>query len=292
MKIVIFGAGGQLASELERVLDDGVVCPIAHAELDIRQVDELRSRLSELSPHLVINAAGYVRVDDAEGEAEIAFGVNAFAVRHLALTCRDLNIRLVHISTDYVFDGRKNRPYAEDDCPNPLNVYGASKLTGEHFVRSLCPDHLIIRTSGLFGLPRAPRRAENIVERLIALADQDRQVKVVEDQIVSPTSALQLARQMKMVIASGATGVLHLASSDHCSWFEFARAIFELQGRQVEVHAVGSKEFGSRAIRPAYSALTSRRLEELGLAPMPGWRAGLQEYLARRGRLSQDAGQA
>ena len=279
MRTALLGAGGQLAYDLKRVLADWDLRPFTHAELDICHHDRVRQVLTELAPEVVINCAAYVRVDDAEDEVEEAFRVNAFAVRNLAQVCRDLGCMLVHISTDYVFDGKKGTPYTEDDCPNPLNVYGASKLAGENFVRNLCPKHLVIRSSGLYGVAGSSGKGGNFVETMIRLGQKGKAIRVVDDQVFAPTSTRELARLVKGILLSGVYGTFHLTSQGESSWYEFAGRLFELLGRPVPLSRTTTRDFGARARRPAFSVLRSIRLSDLGLHEIPPWDVCLADYL-------------
>ncbi len=282
MKTALLGAGGQLADDLRRVLSDWGLRPFTHAELDICHHDRVRQVLTELAPEVVINCAAYVRVDDAEDDVEEAFRVNALAVRNLAQVCRDLDCTLVHISTDYVFDGKKGSPYTEDDCPDPLNVYGASKLAGENFVRNISPKHLVVRTSGLYGLAGSSGKGGNFVETMIRSAGEGRAIQVVDDQVLTPTYSLDLAAALKELIAKAPSGVYHLTNAGQCSWYQFAQKVFELEGPQPELRRTTTAQRGDKARRPALSVLDNRKTIELGLRPMRPWEDALRAYLQAR----------
>jgi dTDP-4-dehydrorhamnose reductase len=285
MTAVVLGAGGQLGHELVRYLRGGRVAAFGRLELDLCDFVYVRRVLTEVRPDVVINAAALTRVDTCEVEPERAFWVNALAVRHLASVCAELDAVLVHISTDYVFDGQKSSPYTEDDLPNPLSVYGVSKLAGEHFVRALAPRHYIVRTSGLYGVAGAAVRQGNFVEAMLRLADAGQPIRVVHDQVLTPTFAGDVARKIPEILARGPYGTYHVTNAGSCSWFEFAQAIFRMAGLDPVVEPVSSEACGARARRPRYSVLARGRLAAIGADDLPSWPEALEAYLRDRGRL-------
>lgn len=238
--------------------------------------------LGETRPEVVINTAAFVRVDDCEEQVERAFGVNAFAVRNLAHACAELNCVLLHVSTDYVFGGEKRTPYNEEDAPNPLNVYGVSKLAGEYFVRNICPKHFVVRSSGLYGVAGSSGKGGNFVEIMIRLAKEGNPIPVVGDQILTPTSTKYLAESLKQLLQTNAFGLYHITSSGECSWYEFAAMIFEITGLEADLRETTSEEYGAKALRPPFSALANHKLMDLGLEMMPPWRVPLYEYLMEK----------
>ncbi len=280
--VAVLGAGGQLGSDLCRLLTHRGVphFPLAHADLDVCQHEAVARRLAQLRPRVVVNAAAFHHVERCEEEPERAFAVNALAVRNLALVCRELGALLVHISTDYVFDGEKGAPYIEDDPVSPLNAYGVSKAAGEFFLRALWPEHIIVRTSGLYGGRGSSVKGGNFVLTMLRLGAEQGEVWVVTDQALSPTYSADLARGLWALVEAGGRGTYHLVNEGWCSWHEFACAIFRLKGMAVKVHPVTSEHFAGRARRPRFSALGSVRLGELGLAPLRPWQEALAEYLS------------
>lgn len=283
MRTVILGAGGQLGHDLQRAMADWDLLPYRRTDLDICDYLSVSRVLAQARAEVVINAAAYVRVDEAEDRIEEAFRVNAFAVRNLAQVCAKLDCVLAHISTDYVFGGDKRTPYNEDDPPGPLNAYGVSKLAGEYFVRTLCPRHFVIRSSGLYGAAGSKGKGGNFVETMLRLARNGKPIRVVDDQVLSPTSTLALASKLKELLQTEAFGLFHITSGGECSWNEFAGGIFELSGLKPELLPVSSRELGLKALRPAYSVLGCRGLERIGLESLPLWQDALREYLAERG---------
>jgi dTDP-4-dehydrorhamnose reductase len=283
MKIALIGADGQLGSDLLRALAAHDVAPLYFPAFDVTRPDAVRAEFAALKPEVVINTAAFHRVDECEDRIAEAFRVNAFAVRDLAGICRDLGATLVHFSTDYVFDGRKTEPYVEDDPPFPLSVYGASKLAGEYFLRALTDRHILIRTCGLYGLAGSREKGTNFVEAMIRLADVGRPIRVVDDQWVTPTSTEELAARIAALLPLGRMGLFHLTNEGRCTWFGFARAIFELLGKTVDLRPVDSAAFGSKARRPGFSVLENRRAKEIGLPAFSDWRDALRDYLGEKG---------
>lgn len=285
MRYLIIGANGQLGSDLVRVFREEDLIALTHDEIEICDIASVRKALGRFAPDLVINTAAYHKVDICEDHAEEAFAVNALGVRNVALICRELNCALMHFSTDYVFDGRKAEPYVEDDMPSPLNAYGISKLAGECFVRSLLDRYFILRTSGLFGVAGSSGKGGNFVETMLRLAGEGRALRVVDDQVLSPTYTLDLARQVRVLASGEHFGLYHATSHGACSWYEFAARIFELEGLAPDLSPQTTAESGSQAVRPAYSELHNLGLERLGLDRMRPWEEGLADYLiARRAR--------
>ena len=307
--VVVIGSSGQLGSDLVRELGepDRIVreqdsrpgneqsspipasapqrfhaVPLSHRELEICDLAGTREILTRFRPDAVINTAAYHRVDDCEDHESKAFDTNAVAVLNLGRICNDLDALLVHVSTDYVFggDGNRTSPYTEDAPPSPLNVYGASKLAGENLLRGECRRHLIVRTSGLYGL--AGER--NFVAIMLGLAGKGRPIRVVDDQRLGPTFTAHLARKMVQLLAAGARGTVHVTNRGECTWNEFARRLFELTGLTPDLTPVTSQEFGARATRPAYSVLANEALVRAGLDPMPHWSEGLADYLEGKRR--------
>jgi dTDP-4-dehydrorhamnose reductase len=221
-------------------------------------------------------------VDAVEEDVDRAFQVNATGARNLAIACRDSDAALVHISTDYVFSGRGSRPYVEDDPVEPLNVYGVSKAAGEMLVRAAWPKHYIIRTCGLYGIAGSSGKGGNFVETMLRLAEASQRIRVVNDQVLTPTHTAALGRQMVRLVTSGAFGTYHATCQGACSWYEFAQEIFRQAGREPDLEPQTTAESGSRVRRPAYSVLENRRLRDLGLDVMPGWREALTDYLAAK----------
>jgi dTDP-4-dehydrorhamnose reductase len=286
MRILLIGANGQLGSDLRKVLPRDMTVPLTHSEIEITDSAGVREALERHQPEVVINTAAFHRVDDCETEMERAFQVNTFAIRELALACREFGAALVHFSTDYIFAGEKREPYVETDRPGPLSVYGASKLAGEYLLAATLPKYFLIRTSGLYGVGGSRAKGGNFVETMLRRAAEGKPLRVVSDQVMTPTYTLDLARQVSQLIRTEAFGLYHISANGSCSWFEFARTIFELAGVQADLRPTTAEAFGAPAPRPRYSVLRNQRLESLGFDDMPVWQDGLRRYLAERSKSS------
>ncbi|HXG51075.1 MAG TPA: dTDP-4-dehydrorhamnose reductase [candidate division Zixibacteria bacterium] len=282
MRVVVIGAKGQLGSDLVKVLSGQVVGALKQSDLDIRDAARVREVLSRLKPDAVVNTAAFNRVDDCEDDPATAFSVNAYGPRNLARVCAEVNCVLMHISTDYVFGGEKRSPYTEDDSPNPLSVYGTSKLAGEYFVRNACPRHFVVRTSGLYGVAGSRGKGGNFVETMIRLAREGKPVRVVDDQVLTPTYTKDLAEKLEQLLRTDRYGLYHITNSGQCSWYEFAAKIFALTNLRPDFASTTSEAFGSKARRPAYSVLESERLRRAGFRPLNSWEEALGNYLAER----------
>ncbi len=283
MRIAVIGADGQLGTDLVKVLPAQDVVPLYYPAFDVTRPGPARERLAEIGPEVVINTAAFHRVDECEDNPEAAFAVNAVAVRSLALICRDLGAALVHFSTDYVFDGAKGRPYVEEDAPNPLMVYGVSKLAGELLLKDTLDRHFLIRTCGLYGEAGCLEKGGHFVDMVLRREAQGLPLRIVSDQRVTPTSTVELARGVAELIRTERYGLYHMTNEGECSWHEFALAIFEIVGKSPRIEAVDSSAYGSKARRPLYSVLENRRAKAEGLSPFSPWRDALRDYLARKG---------
>ena len=283
MRIAVIGAEGQLGTDicLECRRRNHDVIAVRHPEMQIESAASVASVLHKYQLDLVVNTAAFHNVERCESDVETALAVNAIGARNLATTCAQTNTTLIHISTDYVFDGKKCEPYLESDLPLPLNVYGNSKLAGENFVRSLVAKHYIVRTSGLYGTnPCRAKGGLNFVQLMLKLARERGVVNVVQDEYVTPTFTAELARQIVTLAHSDAYGLYHATAEGSCSWFEFAAEIFRLSATKVELHPARSTDFQGKVPRPKYSVLENQALKVRGLNQMRHWLAGLQEYLA------------
>jgi dTDP-4-dehydrorhamnose reductase len=283
MRIAVLGANGQLGRDLCPRLA-GQVVPLTRAEIDLDRPDTIQTHLMALRPDVVVNCAAYNLVDRAETEPEAAFRSNTWGVRELAKVCRDLDCRLVHLSTDYVFglDADRRLPLTEDDAPGPVSVYGLSKLAGEYLVRSTCPRHLVVRTCGLYGVWGSGGKGGNFVETVLRVAGQGKPLRVVNDQRCTPTYTADLAEAVATLIERGVVGLYHVTSSGDCTWYELASKIFQLSGLIANLTPITSAEFGAAAHRPVYSVLANAKLELAGVAPLRSWKDALSAYLSER----------
>jgi dTDP-4-dehydrorhamnose reductase len=283
MRIAVLGSAGQLGRDLcPRLAGD--VIPLTRADADLSQPNPLRDILSRLQPQIVVNCAAYNFVDRAEQETNAAFAVNAWGVRELALVCRDLACTLVHFSTDYVFglDEDRRTPYLETDAPGPLSVYGLSKLTGEYLIRSLCPKHFVIRTCGLYGVWGSGGKGGNFVETMLRLASQGKALRVVADQVCTPSYTVDVAQATAALLQTDRYGLYHITNGGSCSWHEFARTILEGASVQASLTATTSREYGAPARRPSYSVLDAAAYRSVGLPALRPWQNALDAYLVER----------
>jgi dTDP-4-dehydrorhamnose reductase len=282
---VVLGAAGQLGRELMQRLSTGAQ-GVLRTEADLSVPGQITLLLRKLRPRVVLNCAAYNLVDQAEDEPDPAFATNAAGVRELALACREVDATLVHFSTDYVFGADRSRTssYGESAAPGPVSTYGISKLTGEYFTRAYASRHFIIRTCGLYGRHGAGGKGGNFVETMLRLAQGHKPIRVVNDQILTPSSAADVAQGALELIERCPPGLYHLTNRGACSWFEFAVEIFRLAGIQAEVQPISSAAYGSKAMRPSFSVLHSENPATPRLRP---WNEALQDYLATR-RLRMD----
>ena len=285
---VVFGASGQLGIELVRELRSRgyAVTGWGRRQVDITDSAAVERALANSAADVVFNAAAYNQVDVAEKEPQAAFLVNGLAVRNLAVACRQIDARLVHFSTDYVFDGRARHPYAEDDPTHPLSAYAVSKLAGELYAQAYLDRAIVVRTSGVFGPGGLSTARGNFVELIFRLAAGRQPIRVVEDHVASPTYAPLLAPRTIDLVDRDLSGVFHIAGGYPISWFQFARLIFELAGLDPLLLATNEREYRTPAQRPRFSALSNAKIERIGLPPMPPLRETLAMYLAERGRKS------
>lgn len=280
MKVAIIGANGQLGSDLVNIFGEDAI-PLTHRDLDVTDPESLKI-LNELKPDVVINTAAYVRVDDAEIEVEEAFRVNAIGALHVAKLCTELDLINVYISTDYVFDGTKGQPYTEDDEPNPINVYGMSKYAGELFTQVYSRQYYVVRVSSLYGKAGSSGKGGNFVEFMIHKAKSGEELNVVDDQFMSPTSTKDVAAMLKRFLTmKTAFGVYHMVNDGYCSWYEFTRKVFRIQGWDVHITPIKSSELKPLARRPRFSALKNTKLKEHRLC-MRKWQEALQDYLTKK----------
>ena len=285
-RVAVIGSTGQLGSDLVEVLrrDDVFdVMPLSHGECDSTRSDQVRDVLHSLCPNIVINCAAYVRVDDCEDHAREAFEVNAIGALNVAKTCGELSALCVYVSTDYVFDGTKAAPYVESDPPNPINVYGASKLAGEHLVRQAAARWLIVRTASLFGKTGARGKGGNFVETILAKARKGELLQVVDDIRISPTYTRDAAETLVNVMQEGTVGILHLVNEGGCSWYEFAKQTLDFVALPASISPVSSAVYLTRADRPKNSVLQSERFR----VKLRSWQAALESYLTEKGHISR-----
>jgi dTDP-4-dehydrorhamnose reductase len=286
IRVAVIGSAGQLGTDLVRILQRSggyQALPLSHADLECAEPEKVRQVLGALSPDVVVNCAAFVRVDDCEDRAEEAYRVNALGARYVAEACATLGASCVYVSTDYVFGGEKQTPYLEEDPPNPLGVYGASKLAGEQLVRISLDRHYVVRCSGLFGVAGASGKGGNFITTMLRLAREGRDIQVVDDQRFSPTSTQDLAEKIAWLITTGEFGTWHITSRGECTWYELAEATFQAADLNPRLSPITSEAFAARAKRPSYSVLGHGRLITAGADNLPHWRDALRQYLTARG---------
>lgn len=272
---MVLGAAGMLGTDVVRVLADAhQVLPRTRNDWDITDPMACRADITAIKPDVVINCAAFTKVDDCESRPDKAFLVNGEAVKHIAGACQAVKSRLVQISTDYVFDGAKNAPYREEDTPNPINVYGRSKLKGEEYALKI-EGSLVIRTSWLYG-----RNGPNFVDTILRLAKEKKALTVVDDQFGSPTYTPDLAKAIARLVQKELTGIVHVTNSGICSWYELAREILKITGKKdVFVAAIKTTGLNRPAKRPQFSALDNSRYVSITGQPLRPWPEALAEYL-------------
>lgn len=276
MKLLVTGAAGMLGRDVMLAAGNAGhdVVGYGRAELDVADPAALERKFDLERPDVVINCAAWTDVDGAEESEEAAFAVNGAGAGNVAAAAAAQKAAVLHVSTDYVFDGVKGSPYVESDQPSPLGAYARTKLAGEEAVAAANKRHFIVRSAGLYGIG-----GRNFVETMLQLAQDRNEVTVVRDQVTSPTYTWHLAYGIVRLIEGIEYGIHHMAAAGQCSWYEFAREIFEQAEVECRVLSITSEEFGAAAPRPAFSALISQREHAIRL---PTWQDGLAGYLAQR----------
>lgn len=284
MRVAVIGGNGQLGTDVclaFRKAGDVVRC-LTHADVDVSRRETLHAVFADFCPELIVNTAALHNVEKCESEPQAAMEINAIGARNLAAFARESGAMLAHISTDYVFDGRQTRPYVEGDLPLPRSVYGVSKLAGEHFVRTIAPKHFVLRVSAIYGSsPCRGKGGFNFVTRMLNLATNGAPIRVVDDEFVTPTPTPQIARQLVVLSRSDKYGLYHATCEGSCSWYEFARAIFELSHLRPRLEAAKSRHFPSKVERPSSSVLENEALKRAGMNVFTEWRHALREFMAQ-----------
>ena len=281
MKIVILGGKGQLGSDCTKVLKEiHDVMSVDLDELDITDISQVEAAAGNFGADVIVNCAGFTRVDDCETEKELACKVNVEGPGNLAVAAKNQGAQLIHISTDYVFDGRKRapEPYTEKDDPNPISYYGVTKLAAEEAIRRTIDNHIILRTAWLYGI-----RGQNFLKTMLTLAlkDPQREIKIVNDQFGSPTWSYRLALQIEKLIESGGNGTFHATSEGYCTWYELATYFLGKMGVPHSFVPCTTAEYPTPAVRPMNSILENRRLKEAGINLMQGWKSDVEEFVFR-----------
>ncbi|WP_195948403.1 dTDP-4-dehydrorhamnose reductase [Paraclostridium bifermentans] len=276
MKVLITGSNGQLGLELSKqlhVISGYDVIKTDRENLNILDFKSVNDAITRENPDIVINCAAHTAVDVCETDIENAYKINALGPRNLATACEKIGAKFVQVSTDYVFDGSGNRPYREDDMTCPNSIYGTSKLMGEQFTKEFCSKYFIVRTAWLYG------DGNNFVKTMLKLAETNKELNVVDDQVGSPTSTVDLARAIIELMNTEYYGTYHGTCEGQCSWYDFAKKIFELKNIDIKVNPVTSEEFKRPAPRPSYSVLDNFMFKLVGLNSFRNWEESLEEYL-------------
>jgi dTDP-4-dehydrorhamnose reductase len=291
MKVLITGANGQLGTDLQQALYNFEVIPLTHGDIEITDIDSVKNACNRYKPEVIINTAAFVRVDDCEDNRDKAYQVNALGARNVAVVSQELGAKLVQISTDYIFGGETRPaaiPFTEFDTPVPIGVYGQSKLAGEDFVRHLCHKYFIVRGSGLFGVAGSSGKGGNFIETIIRLGKERTELRVVNDQMFSPTYTKDLANTIVQIIATEYYGIFHVTNSGICSWYEFASEIIKLAGLNTKVIPITSDQYPQKAKRPQYSVLDHFHLRLLGMDDIRSWQVALRDYMAIKGHTNSN----
>ncbi len=282
-KILLLGSNGQLGSDIVKIFTKSEninILPLYRKDLDIEKTDTIYKKLSKYTDvDYIINCASYNKTDECEDNIEKTFNVNSIAVLEIAKFCSRKGITFIHISSDYVFDGNKNSPYNEEDAPNPLNVYGRSKLEAENFVKHNVQKHFIFRVSSLFGIAGSTEKNQNFVEMILKSAKEKRHLKIISDQFISPTHTLDIARAIEITITNEIKnyGIYHVCNSGFCSWYEFAKSILEFSSIDGNISKTTYDKYITKAKRPKYSVLDNTKISKY--YKMPKWKKALREYL-------------
>jgi dTDP-4-dehydrorhamnose reductase len=287
MRIVVIGSTGQLGTDVVKVLrKEHDVIGLTHENIEITDYNSCLV-LKQHRPDIIVNTAAFHKTDQCEEEPLKAFSVNAIGARNVAAVSRETEAINIFIGTDYVFDGSKERPYTENDVPNPVNTYGVSKLAGEFFTRQ-STRHYVVRVASLFGVAGSSGKGGNFVETIIAKARKNEAISVVDDMWMSPTYTRDAAMMIGNVIGAKLPyGVYHATNEGYCTWFDFAREIVKLIGLKPTLKPTKTLESTGKARRPRFSALRSTKLPKCGFR-MRGWREALVDYLAEKGSLNRD----
>ena len=294
MKIVVLGANGQLGSDVCTAFaqNGDEVVALTHAHVELASAPSVDKALSATNADFIVNTAAMHHVEKCEADPAAAFAANAIGARNVAEWAKKSGAAAVYISTDYVFDGEKNSPYMESDVAAPLNAYGITKLAGEHYTAATCPKHFILRVSAIYG--HQPCRAKgglNFVELMLKLSRERDKLRVVDDEFVSPTPTVQIARQLVALSRSTTYGLYHGTTEGCCSWHEFAGEIFRATGTTVRLEKADPGEFPAKVQRPKYSVLENGALKAAKINVFTDWRQGLADYLHPRGAAEAPATQ-
>lgn len=275
-KIIVTGCNGQLGRAVNKELEGNTGIEFVNtdvAELDITNIDKVMELAREVKPYAIINCAAHTGVDACETDADNAYRINAIGPRNLSIAASEMGAKMIHISTDYVFDGKSSKPYIEFDRPNPQGMYGATKLAGEMMVKDFADHYFILRTAWLYG------DGKNFVKTMLRLSETNDKVKVVNDQFGSPTSTKELACAISQLLFTENYGLFHATCEGSCNWAEFAQEIFRLAGKSTKVEGITTEEYNAPAPRPAYSILENYMLKLTSGYLFADWHDAIEEYI-------------
>lgn len=276
MKILVTGVKGQLGYDVVKALESRGYQPVGvdREEMDLMNNNMIQNFIMNLKPEAIIHCAAYTAVDQAEEEVEICYQINAEAVKVMAECAKTLDIPMIYISTDYVFDGTKASEYVETDIPNPINVYGASKLKGEQYVQQLLEKFYIVRISWVFGI-----NGNNFIKTMQRLGNEHDELNIIHDQVGSPTYTADLASLLVDMIETNRYGIYHATNEGYCSWYDFAAEIFKQSQLDVTLHPITTDQYKTKAKRPLNSQMSKQKLSDYGFHRLPTWQEALKNYL-------------
>ncbi len=285
MKVAVLGANGQLGSDICAAFrrNGDEVCALTHSHVELTSASSVEGALSAHNPDFIVNTAARHHLEKCEADPIAAFTANAIGAKHVAEWTKRAGATVAYVSTNYVFDGGKCSPYLEADIASPLNAYGITKLAGEHFTAAICPKYFVLRVSAIYGLqPCRAKGGLNFVELMLKLSRERDQLRVVDDEFVTPTPTVQIAEQLVVLSRASAYGLYHGTAEGACSWYEFAREIFRATGTEVHLEKANPGEFPAKVPRPKYSVLENSALKAAHMNVFTDWREGLQNYLNAR----------
>jgi dTDP-4-dehydrorhamnose reductase len=285
LKIALIGSDGQLGTDVIKYFKDkgADITGLTISDIDVCDKNMCNDVLFGIKPNLIINTAAFHQVDVCEDEVAKAFEVNVGGLKNLGEIALSIDAALMHFSTDFVFGGyKRNIPFTEDDCPAPVSVYGISKLAGEYVLRYMMKKYYLLRVCGLYGHAGSLGKGYNFVELMIRLANEGKDIKVVDDQVLTPTSTKDIAEKLYELIQTEKYGLYHMTNSGSCSWYEFACEIFKQADLAPNISPTTSDAFASKAKRPAYSVLDNKNLRAAGLADLRPWKESLADYIKER----------
>jgi len=283
LKVALIGSNGQLGTDMLKYFTNKgeEMIGLTQDDIDVCYTDKCEPVLLKIKPDLIINTAAFHQVDVCEDEGASAFAVNSVGVKNLCNVCLSLDVPLMHFSTDFVFgaDKKRTKPYNEDDCPGPVSLYGISKLAGEYVIKYMLKKYYLIRSSGLYGYAGSFGKGSNFVDMMIKLATGGRKIKVVNDQVLTPTSTKDMTEKLFELIRTGRYGLYHMTNTGECSWYDFAVEIFKLAGITADITPTVSSDYVAKARRPSYSVLDNKNLREAGIKDFRHWKEALKDYI-------------